>query len=177
MKIKKPKSGTPHAFKGKSVTGGNKGAEVSHARCQANKRRFLEAFKVLGVITKASKVAKVNPFAHYTWLREDPDYVRQFEMAKEEATDALELEARRRAVDGVARVRFHAGKPIKIKDPKTGKLVVYVEHEYSDRLLEALLRAHRPQLFGQKAEVEVNVPAIDKAIESELENLAKRRQA
>src|SRR5262245_47497044 len=64
--------------------------------------------------------------------------------ALEEAADHLQAEARRRAVDGVKKLKFYNGRPV--IDPATGQQ--YYEHEYSDSLLMALLRGLRPHIFG-----------------------------
>lgn len=60
----------------------------------------------------------------------------------------LELEARRRACEGVERKKFHQGEPV--IDPVTGKH--YVEREYSDILLICLLKAHRPKKYRERFE-------------------------
>lgn len=57
------------------------------------------------------------------------------------ATDALEAEARRRAVDGVPEPVFHQGK-------KCGTV-----KKYSDRMLEILLKGHRPEKFREKVDM------------------------
>lgn len=69
--------------------------------------------------------------------------------AIEEALDTLEAEARRRALNGLPRKKF-TGKGEAVIDPATGKQ--YVEHEYSDALMQFLLRVRR---YGEKKHVEV----------------------
>ena len=68
--------------------------------------------------------------------KEDPVFAAAWDEAEEKAADVLEAEARRRAVLGVPKplgkvVRDDDGQPIAIR-------------RYSDTLLLALLRAHRP---------------------------------
>ena len=72
--------------------------------------------------------------------------------------DDLELEARRRAVEGTERPVFYQG----------GE-VGYVR-EYSDTLLIFLLKAHRPNKFRERVEHEHKVP---QAIEVKLSFDAK----
>ncbi len=48
----------------------------------------------------AREAANVGRSSHYRWKEADPVYEEAFEMAKEDAADILEAEAKRRAVDG-----------------------------------------------------------------------------
>lgn len=113
-------------------------------------RAFLAAFAVTGIISRAAAAAEIDRQCHYNWLEASPLYQKAFRLAKEEAADALELEARRRATEGLVRKKFDRfGKPL--IDPDTHQQ--YVEHEYSDRLLEVLLKAHRPEKFRERFEV------------------------
>ena len=128
-------------------------------------RAFLAAYSVSGVIAVAARAAKVPRVMHYMWHRDNKDYRLAFQDAKGEAIDALEEEARRRAKDGVRRVKFYKGTPLMIpafneagemiKDAK-GEIVMfpYYEHEYSDRLLEFILTAARPKKFKHRESVE-----------------------
>ena len=101
-----------------------------------------------GNITHAAKAADVTRRRHYTWL-EDPEYRAAFEVAHEEAIDGLELEARRRAIQGVRRLKFDKdGKPL--RDPDTGK--PYEERIYSDALMIFLLKAARPGVYRDRVE-------------------------
>ena len=106
-------------------------------------RRFLAAYRECGSIRRAAELAKVSRNTHHTvWIR-DPGYAKAFDDATEEAVDRLEEEARRRAVEGVAKVKYHNGRPI--INPDTGKPVV--KHEYSDPLLMFLLKGARPAKY------------------------------
>ena len=60
-------------------------------------RKFLEAFAQRGVVSHAALVADVTRFAVYRWIRDDRAFKEEFDEAREEAIDLLELEARRRA--------------------------------------------------------------------------------
>ena len=81
---------------------------------------------------------------------EDPVFAQAWDDAEIVAADMLELEARRRAVEGTERyvlshgeVVIYEGKPLKIK-------------EYSDTLLLYLLKAHKPGLFCDRSKVELS---------------------
>lgn len=123
---------------------------------------FLTALARTGLENKSAKAAGVSTsLVHKTWLcegtlrewtEEELDAAEVFkEMmheAHEAATDLLEAEARRRGMKGI-------DKPVWYK----GRIVGHMK-EYSDRLLERLLEAHRAR-FRSKSEVKVDgiVPA------------------
>ena len=114
------------------------------------KGAFLAAYAEAGNIARAAIAAGCTRAAHYKWL-DEADYRKQFDDAQEEAADRLEEEARRRAVEGVRRLKFHSGEAV--LDPETGK--PYVEHEYSDALLIFLLKGLRPEKFAQRIKTDV----------------------
>jgi hypothetical protein len=64
------------------------------------KKAFLAAFAQQGNVKGACEAAGIARCTHYAWLESDPDYKRAFNDAKEDAADALEAEARRRAFAG-----------------------------------------------------------------------------
>ena len=97
-----------------------------------------------------SKAAGVGRNTHYDWLKADDDYSAAIDDAKEEAADHLELEARRRAMDGLMRIRHCKGQVVMVpKDMNNpdGDQIPLVEHEYSDLLLIFLLKSLRPEKF------------------------------
>ena len=72
--------------------------------------------------------------SHYRWREKDSEYRAAFDQAKEDATDVLETEAFRRAVEGVRRTnRLVHGRP--------GETV----RKYSDVLLIFLLKDLRSE--------------------------------
>ncbi len=64
-------------------------------------RAVLAAFRETGNVRLACGVAKVGRSSHYRWREENSEYRAAFDQAKEDATDVLEAEAFRRAVEGV----------------------------------------------------------------------------
>ncbi len=82
----------------------------------------------------AAEQAGVARRTAYGW-RANPAFLERWTEAIEAATDLLEDEARRRAVEGVEKPVYRAG-----------KLVGNVR-DMSDRLLMALLAARRPERF------------------------------
>ena len=95
-------------------------------------------------------MAGIHRETHYWWLKHDPAYAVAFAQAEEKAADALEAEARRRAINGVLRYKFDKGRPI--TNPETGE--PYYELEYSDTLLIFLLKGARPGRYRERIEIE-----------------------
>jgi transposase-like protein len=104
----------------------------------AKKRAFLEAFADTGNVSAAARAADVGRRTHYDWLKKDKDYKAAFEAAVEDAADALELEARARALGE--------------QDPvfnKAGELVGH-RKKASDLLMIFLLKGLRPEKYAQQ---------------------------
>lgn len=100
---------------------------------------FLKALADSGNVSEAARAAKASRSRAYQLKAEDPDFAAEWADALEVATDALDAEARRRAIDGVESPRFHQGK------------IAGTVKKYSDTLLMFLLRAHRPDLYRERA--------------------------
>ena len=126
--------------------------------------QFLAAYSMLGIVGQAAKVAGCDRTAHNYWLAYDPDYPAKFADAQAAANDRLEAEARRRAVQGVEKVKFFKGAPIMLN----GK--PYTEHEYSDRLLEFLLKGELHDKYAERKKVETtgNMTILDPAVQAAL---------
>ena len=139
--------------------------EILHPK----KRAFLAAYSQLGNISAAARIAGISRQAHYEWLAEDEgDYRMAFGHAREDAIEAMEAEARRRAVLGVSRKKlfFHQGE-------QCGELE---EFEYSDLLLMFLLKAARPDVYRDRQSIEHSGPKggpiqVEGQIDSEIEGL------
>jgi hypothetical protein len=110
---------------------------------------FLAALSETGNITAACLEAGIGRQTFYDRRDGGKAFALAVRDALDTGTDALELEARRRAVDGLARKKFDGGDPV--IDPATGEQ--YVEREYSDTLLIFLLKAHRPEKYRERHEV------------------------
>lgn len=102
------------------------------------KRRFLEAFELIGHVGNTCRIVNIVPRTLYHWRWLDKDFEQQFLIASERALMLLEDEAWRRAVIGIE-------KPIY----QRGVLVGFVK-EYSDNLLAILLKARAPEKYGNK---------------------------
>lgn len=107
----------------------------SQAETLTNQERFLDAFKQVGNVSAAAKLAGIGRRTHYDWLAGDPEYATNFADAEETAADALEMEARRRAVLGIKEDVLYKGR------------VVATKKTYSDTLLIFLLNGARPEKY------------------------------
>ena len=83
------------------------------------KEAFLIAYRANGNVSEACRQAHIGRRTAYDWREADPAFRAAWEEAHEVAVDALEEEARRRALD------------------------------QSDRLLEFLLKANRPEKYRE----------------------------
>ena len=97
----------------------------------------------------ACEAAEVGRSSHYRWL-DDPEYREAFDLAKEDAADILEAEAKRRAVEGVE-------EPAGWYKGEAGGVV----RKYSDTLLIFLLKGLRPEVYRERMEVRGFLGKID----------------
>jgi len=105
---------------------------------EERQKRFLAAYSACKSLTQAARWAKMTRECHYRWLHEDETYPSRFAEAEKRATRALEDEAVRRAHQGLRKAVYHRGK------------VVGYETEYSDRLMELLLKAGDPEKYRDR---------------------------
>lgn len=103
---------------------------------------FLAAYAKVGNVTAAAKISKCDRTHVYKWLKDDPEFVKAFEEAGNEATEHLEIEARRRAVEGTEKPVFHKGE------------VCGTIREYSDTLLIFLLKGRKPEVYRDNLKAE-----------------------
>lgn len=113
----------------------NRDRETPDENGHLKKPAVLAAFKGCASVTKACEIADICRDTFYRWLREDADFNKAYQAAREQAIEALEDEATRRAYEGVDRPVYQGGKQV-------GMI-----REYSDTLLIFLLKAHRPQKY------------------------------
>ena len=93
---------------------------------------FIEEIARSGNISAAARVAGASRQEFYRTREEDPEFAAAWEDAIQQATDRLELEARRRAHDGYEEPVFYQG------------VEVATVRKYSDQLMIQLLKAHHP---------------------------------
>ncbi|HVZ39480.1 MAG TPA: hypothetical protein VHI13_09395 [Candidatus Kapabacteria bacterium] len=103
---------------------------------------FLEVLARSGNVTLACYAAETDRQNAYQLRNRDADFRELWDAALEMAADRLEEEAWRRALEGVERYVVSQGKIVMGPDGKP-----LIEEQYSDMLLDRLLRAHRPEKF------------------------------
>lgn len=109
---------------------------------------FLGAFSECGVIGRAAEIAGCARKTHYRWLLDDPTYPPRFEDARDQACDRLEMEARRRAVEGVMEPVFGSG------GKGQGTVRVGDIRRFSDTLLIFLMKGAMPEKYRERQSVE-----------------------
>ena len=106
-----------------------------------NKAAMLEAYREVGTVLHAVDIVGISRQTHYEWLRMDAEFAQEFADACEDRADMLEREAFRRAHDGTLRPVFQGGQHV-------GDIL-----EFSDTLMLAMLKAHRPEKFKERQEI------------------------
>lgn len=107
-------------------------------------RAFLSAFAVSGVVATASKSAGCSPQRHYVAMRTNEDYRLAYDLVYKQACDALEAEARRRALEGWDEPVFQQG------------MKVGVKRKYSDVLMIFLMKGAMPDKYADRVKSEVS---------------------
>lgn len=105
-----------------------------------------------GNIKEACREAKIGRQTFYDRRNSDEEFARLAGIAIEEACDALEAEAWRRAHDGVDEPVYGSG------GPGAGTVQVGTVRKYSDGLLQTLLKAHRPDKYRDNVKQEITGP-------------------
>jgi hypothetical protein len=105
----------------------------------ARRQAFLRALAETGNVSAAVEIAGTSRSRVYELRKSDPSFALAWEEAEETAADALEAEARRRAIEGTQEPLVSAGRIVRDDD---GQPIAI--RRYSDNLLLALIKAHRP---------------------------------
>jgi len=112
---------------------------------------MVAALAETGNVSKAAKLAGVGRTTHYEWVAADSEYAAKVAEALDVAADALETEARRRAVDGV-------DEPVFYKGEECGAI-----RRYSDTLLIFLLKGVRPEKYRDRVDHRIEDPDAELA--------------
>lgn len=134
-----------------------------HSSIVKTKRIFLNHLALSANVTSSARVAHVERGTVYRWKEQDSVFAEAWAQALEEATDILEAEARRRAVEGIEEPILSGGKIL--NDPVTGNRLM--RRRYSDGLMRFLLRAHRPSRFGEhegERNISIHITCDDAAL-------------
>ncbi len=115
-------------------------------------QRFLAALADAGDVSAAATAAGVSKARVDEIRKLDAEFSTEWETAQRIWADKLEQEARRRAVEGVREPLVSDGKIVRDDD---GQPIVV--RRYSDGLLLAFLRTHRPETFHDYKMVEITI--------------------
>ena len=119
-----------------------KAAKSEHDPAQSKRAEFLSVVADTGIILRACELTGIGRTNVYRW-RKEPEFEAALQLAVEEATERLELEARRRAFEGVEKPVYQGGEHV-------GDI-----QEYSDTLLMFLLKAARPEVYRETIRVDI----------------------
>lgn len=122
-----------------------------HRWTPERQRRFLEHLAETGNVSRSVKLVGTSATRVYALRHNDPAFRQAWDEAEEVAGGRLEAEAWRRAVDGFDEPVVSAGKLVRDENDNPVML-----RRYSDTLLIALLKAHRPQKFDRRAPAATN---------------------
>lgn len=109
------------------------------------KAAFLDNLRDTANVTLAARSVGINTGTVYKHRRDDVLFAERWDEALNEAVDLLEAEAHRRAFRGTEEPVFYKGDE-----------VGYVT-KYSDGLAQFLLKAHRPDKYRERSQVDSNV--------------------
>lgn len=107
---------------------------------------FLADLRVYGNVSHAAIAADIGRTTAYAWRERYVTFARAWDDALEEACDLMELEARRRAIEGTDEPVHYLGEQV-----DTVK-------KYSDTLLIFLLKGHRPEKYAERRKDEITGP-------------------
>lgn len=106
---------------------------------------FLETLRKTCNVTLASQAAGITSGTAYKHKQIDALFAERWDEALQEGIDLLEAEAHRRAFQGVEEDIYYQG------------AVCGTVRKYSDSLTQFLLKAHRPDKYRERSQVDQNV--------------------
>lgn len=124
-------------------------AALTRVRASQARKLFIDSMRRMPNIRIACESAGVSRKAALAWREKYPEFARKWDEAKEEAIDLLEAQCWMRAGQGTK-------KPIFMRDAKNNPVMVAEVPEYSDKMAELLLRAHRPSKYTKNVDVTSN---------------------
>lgn len=118
-------------------------ATPKKTRACAKQEAFLESFAQHGIVSRACKDAEIDRSTVYRWKEHDDKFLVRYNLALEEAKDAIREEIRRRAHDGYDEEIYQLGH------------YAGTVHKYSDTLLIFHAKMLMPE-YREKTQVEVS---------------------
>jgi hypothetical protein len=123
------------------------GRATTDATPQRVRATFLRELRKRGNVSDAARKARIDRTTAYRWRDAEPEFAAAWDEAIEHAIDVMESEAYRRAVEGVDEPVF--GRIGKDQDGEVGTI-----RKYSDALMNTLLKAHRPEKYRERVDVQ-----------------------
>lgn len=108
-------------------------------------KAFLESLIEYGNVSHAAKQIDMARSYMYEYRDKDEAFKAAWDEAVDISVEAMEKEARRRAVEGVEEPVFYQG-------DECGTI-----RKYSDTLLIFLLKAHKPEKYKERTQQDVNL--------------------
>jgi len=118
------------------------------ARTPEKDKKFLDLIAKGSTVCDACAAVGYSYNSAYLYRKADPAFDAAWDDANEAATQRMEREADRRAIEGYDKPVYHNG------------VEVGSERKFSDTLLIFRLKAKRPDVYRERAEVSVTV--VDK---------------
>lgn len=106
-----------------------------------HKKALLAAFAQSGNLSASCLRCGVGRQTHYDWIRDDPEYVEAFAVARKQASEFLEDVATSRATDGWE-------EPVWYEGHQCGTV-----RKFSDTLLIFLMKGNNPEKFRERFDV------------------------
>jgi hypothetical protein len=135
------------------------------------REKFLASLASTGNVSASAEAISMSRRQLYTHRNQDAFFAELWDEAEAIAADALEAEARRRAVEGVEKPLVSAGRLVKDDDGQPIRV-----REYSDSLLALLLKARNAPVFGDRQKIE-HLGAGGGPVQMQVENLTPERAA
>ena len=102
---------------------------------------YIQALRSTGLEATARGIAQVSKRAVTNLMADDEEFSSEVAHTLDQWADRLEREAYRRGVEGIEKGIYYKGK------------LVDTELQYSDTLLQTMLKAKRPDQFGDKKQI------------------------
>lgn len=119
---------------------------------------FLAAFEETGMVSRACEIVGIARQTAYAERQRNEDFAVAWADVEERTTETMEREAYRRAVEGITEPVVSAGKHV--TDVQS----------YSDRLLEFMLKARRPERYRDRVDVN-HSGKVEKRVKVDLSKL------
>jgi hypothetical protein len=123
---------------------------IQRARSHRWPKRFLEVFRQTGIVRAAAEAAGVDRTMAYKLRDKNPKFAAEWDKAILESTELLELHCLQRATQGETEEVW--------MNTKEGPKKVSTKKVKSDRLLEFMLRARKPQIYRDNVNAEITGP-------------------